>query len=328
MGNLQIEVGRTIGGKPLLVDVHLLQGINIIAGLKYTGKTQLVKSILRQFAEKKVGCMVLDTEGLYTAPDPRGADELVTLRPGVELRLPSSALDTNTLLDVMEIIGLNDVALGVLFEKIQAIGERDVSIDKLRTAMREEQPAIRGQINRGLELLERTKLIADEALTEAVTDLREMIVGRLNEGRVLAIDFTGMGRMEIRIALRLLMTDVRLFESGKLKPLFLFAKEVHTYVNETDLEDFVLRTSRLGLWQFYVTNMPLELPGFVVRRADNLFCFYLGLQEDIRHLAPAARMNVDAFQKTVSALTRRQFLAAGRATDDEPLILQVEHGSR
>jgi hypothetical protein len=123
MGNLQIEVGRTIGGKPLLVDVHLLQGINIIAGLKYTGKIQLVKSILRQFVEKKIGCLVLDTEGLFTTPDSLGADWPVVIRPGVELRYPVDEIDTNTLLEIMKIIGLDDVAINVLFEKIQAIGE-------------------------------------------------------------------------------------------------------------------------------------------------------------------------------------------------------------
>jgi hypothetical protein len=323
MNSPQIEIGRTVTGKSIAVNLHSLQNTNIIAGLKYTGKIQLVKSILRQFVEKKIGCLVLDTEGLFTTPDSLGADWPVVIRPGVELRYPVDEIDTDTLLEIMKIIGLDDVAINVLFEKIQAIGEHITNIDKLRDAVREEPPLIRGQINRGLYFLERTKLIADKEHLEAVKDLRKVIVNQLNEGRVLAVDFAGMTRTEMKIVFKLFMSDIRLSESGELKSLFLLIKEPHLYLSSTELEDFTLRTIRLGLWKFYITNTPQRLPELIVRQADNLFCFYLGLQDDIKHLAPAARMSTDAFQKMVSVLTSKEFLATGRATDDGPLVLQV-----
>jgi hypothetical protein len=84
-------------------------------------------------------------------------------------------------------------------------------------------------------------------------------------------------------------------------------------LSSTELEDFTLRTIRLGLWKFYITNTPQRLPELIVRQADNLFCFYLGLQDDIKHLAPAARMSTDAFQKMVSVLTSKA--VPGHGTD-------------
>lgn len=41
-----VEVGRTVKGEPFLVDARDLQGLNIVAGTKYTGKILLVRSIL------------------------------------------------------------------------------------------------------------------------------------------------------------------------------------------------------------------------------------------------------------------------------------------
>lgn len=322
MESRQVELGKKIGGDPFYVNVKDLQGINIIAGLKYTGKTQLVKSMLKEFAEKKIGALVLDVEGQYAPQDPEIVKGLFIIRPGAELKFPSDAIDEETIFDLAKINGLDGTALEVLYEKASAIGKGNLTIGSLMASVKDEPLEIRGPIKRMLNFIERSKLIADGHLSEAVENLRKMILARLNEGCVFVVDLAGIKKNEMKITFRLLQNDIELFERGKLKPLFLFTKEAHMYVNMDDIDDLVLRAHRLGIWQFYVTNTPLALSKLIVRQADNLFCFYLGVQEDINYLAPASRMNANVFEKTITALTKRQFLGVGKATGDLPLILQ------
>jgi DNA helicase HerA-like ATPase len=148
-------------------------------------------------------------------------------------------------------------------------------------------------------------------------------LSQLNEGKILVVNLGGLARQTRRAAARVLLSNLlSLLESRKLEPVFLFAEEAHLYIDRADIEDLVTSMRRLGLWQFYVTSAPTSLPELLVRQADNLFCFHLSLPDDVKHVAPASRLEPDALQRLVAALPPRHFLAVGRATEGYPVILR------
>ena len=148
-------------------------------------------------------------------------------------------------------------------------------------------------------------------------------LSQLNEGKILVVNLGGLARQTRRAAARVLLSNLlSLLESRKLEPVFLFAEEAHLYIDREDIIDMVARMRHLGLWQFYVTSAPTSLPELLVRQADNLFCFRLSLPDDVKHVAPASRLEPDALQRLLAALPPRHFLAVGRATEGYPVILR------
>lgn len=245
--------------------------------------------------------------------------ETTVLRPGVDLKFSMRSIDVNTLLGLAKTLGLDDLPLNVLFEKARALGEGNLTLRDLMASVNLEPMSIRTAINRVLTMLENTKLVSDDA-----APLVEEPVSKLNEGGVLVIDLSGMSKEKMRLTALLLSAQAKLFEKGMLKPMFLVTKEPYVYSKRAELEDLALQMNRWGLRQIHVTNAPSKLPDLMIRRADNLFCFYLGLKDESRHLAPAAGINEDVFQRTISGLTNRQFLVVGKVTKGEPMVISVK----
>jgi len=178
---------------------------------------------------------------------------------------------------------------------------------------------VRGAILRRLRMLEDTGLIDDEL----EQGLLASVLSQLNEGKTLIVNLKGLSKPAMRTAVQVLLSNLLgLLETGKLQPTFLFAEEAHLYIERTDIEDLVTRMRHLGLWQFHITNTPTSLPELLVRQADNLFCFYLSLPDDIKYIAPASGLEPDVLQRLVKALPPRRFLAVGQATENYPVILK------
>jgi hypothetical protein len=121
-----------------------------------------------------------------------------------------------------------------------------------------------------------------------------------------------------------LLRDLATRGKEGISPLFLFAEEAHMYISETSWDDIITRMRHLGTFQFYMTNTPLSLPILVIRQADNVFLFHLASETDIRHVAPAAKIDEDTIIAVARALPERRCLAIGTATNDYPFVIDVK----
>jgi hypothetical protein len=323
-----IKLAETQTGQTFVTSAYDFQGLNIIVGLKYMGKSHLAKAILLGLIENEAGCLVLDINNEYSSlhlgknrrPIRKYKNKIITLTPGDNLRFPLRAMGTDVFLNCMEALGLKDASLAALSDIIHNIREDELTINRLNTAISSEATSVRGAISRRLTMLMNTGLIDDEVDPRTL----DTSLNRLDKGKALIVNLKGLTKIAMRTTVQVLLSKVtNLLEQEELKPVFLFAEEAHMYAERTELEDLVTRMRHLGAWQFYMTNTPTSLPELVIRQTDNLFCFYLSLPEDITHVAPASGMDSETLRRIVTALPVRQFLAVGRVTEDYPLVLKT-----
>ena len=242
------------------------------------------------------------------------------LEPGETLKFPLSDIEPEVLVNVMEALGLKDASLAEFSEIVGGLGQNVLSLELLREKAEEVKTAsVRGAILRRLRMLEDTELIDDNLPQGQLAS----VLSQLNEGKTLVVNLKGLAKPVMRTVVQVLLSNLlSLLEGRELEPIFLFAEEAHLYIDKADIEDLVTRMRHLGLWQFYITNTPTSLPELLVRQADNLFCFYLSLPDDVKYVAPASGLEPDVLQRLVSALPPRHFLAVGQATEGYPVILR------
>jgi DNA helicase HerA-like ATPase len=324
-----VAVGSDAEGAPFEVSAYDLQGLNLIVGLKGTGKSHLAKAMLLGLAGHGVGCLVFDVNDEYSRldlgrdgrPKPELEGLFAKLRPGETLKFPLSDIEPEVLVNVMEALGLRDASLAEFIEVLEGSGRNALSLKTLkeRVARSVSSSHVRGAILRRLRRLEDTGLIDDSLPWGTLAS----VLSQLNEGKTLVVNLKGLTKLAMRTTVQVLLSNLlSLLEARKLEPVFLFAEEAHLYIDRADIEDLVTRMRHLGLWQFYVTNTPTSLPELLVRQADNLFCFYLSLPDDVKYVAPASGLEPDVLQRLVAALPPRCFLAVGQATEGYPVILR------
>ena len=175
---------------------------------------------------------------------------------------------------------------------------------------------------RRLGMLDRMQLITDDP-QEAI-NFEALFKQNLKQGGALVVNLRGRGGIEMRTAVKATLAQLQdLLVEKKIDPVFLFAEEAHLYLEESDWVDVVTRVRHLALHQFYMTNSPTKIPDLVIRQADNLFLFHLDLEEDVRHVAPAGRMDERSLSLVAKSLPPRTFLLVGECTSNYPVILST-----
>jgi DNA helicase HerA-like ATPase len=323
-----VAAGLDREGNLFEVSAYDLQGLNLIVGFKGAGKSHLAKTMLLDLTRHRAGCLVFDVNDEYSRldvgrngqPKPELEGLFVRLRPGETLKFPLSDIEPEVLVNVMEALGLRDASLAEFSEIVGELGQNVLSLELLREKAEEVKTAsVRGAILRRLRMLEDTELIDDNLPQGQLAS----VLSQLNEGKTLVVNLKGLAKSVMRTVVQVLLSNLlSLLEGRKLEPIFLFAEEAHLYIDKADIEDLVTRMRHLGLWQFYITNTPTSLPELLVRQADNLFCFYLSLPDDVKYVASASGLEPDVLQRLVSALPPRHFLAVGQATEGYPVILR------
>ena len=322
-----VEIGIDNSGKPFSVSAYDLQGLNIIVGLKGTGKSHLAKAILLGLTKHRGGCLVLDINDEYSRlyigrggkPKEEYQELFVTLKPGGDLKFPLPDIKTDVLVNIMEALGLKDASLAEFSDIVKTV--KPSSLKKLKKEVKSVKSAsVKNAILRRIKMLEDTKLI-DDKLEEGTL---ENLLSQLGDGKTLVVNLKGLSKVTMRTTVQVLLSNITsLLEKRKLEPIFLFAEEAQMYIERTDIEDLVTRMRHLGIWQFYITNTPTSLPELLVRQTDNLFCFYLSLPDDVKYIAPASGLEPEILQKIVAALSPRRFLAVGRVTENYPIALET-----
>jgi DNA helicase HerA-like ATPase len=323
-----VAAGLDREGNLFEVSAYDLQGLNLIVGFKGAGKSHLAKAMLLDLTRHRAGCLVFDVNDEYSRldvgrngqPKPELKGLFVRLRPGETLKFPLSDIEPEVLVNVMEALGLKDASLAEFSEIVGGLGQNVLSLELLRKKAEEVRTAsVRGAILRRLRMLEDTELIDDNLPQGQLAS----VLSQLNEGKTLVVNLKGLAKPVMRTVVQVLLSNLlSLLEGRALEPIFLFAEEAHLYIDKADIEDLVTRMRHLGLWQFYITNTPTSLPELLVRQADNLFCFYLSLPDDVKYIAPASGLEPEVLQRLVSALSPRHFLAVGQATEGYPVILR------
>ena len=350
----RLRLGRTLAGHDFFIEGQDLEKVNVISGVKGSGKSHLSKVVLLQLIASGAPCVVFDINREYihlpkAEVDPHTGKTLrrgiVHLEAGGNFRLSVRQFGLAPTMTLMTRYGLPEVSalyfenrLARLWAEAEAI-ERDggkapyIGLEQLMQMAEEGEfgggssaAVVNHAIRSRLEALRNTRIFARTpkeaaSLGEAYRTIRE--------GGALIVDVSGLSNLAREgfvQAIIELVKDLCLWEieHDTHRFPFIFFEEAHLYVSRQSIDYIVTRARHLGITSFFVTNMIHGLDEAVLRQADNLFLLRIPFEDDVRHVSRGAATDYETMAAFVRRLRERHALIVGNVTAQYPLIFEVD----
>jgi len=329
-----VVVGEDDSGKKACISAYHLQGLNIIAGKKGTGKSHVAKTVLLGLIDNKAQAVVFDINDEYSGlgfeeggGESKYHGKVICLTPGENLRFELEYVGLDVFVSALEALKLPDASILEImniWKKLEGSAEK-LTLEAIEEAVEKiGQSHVKLAIKRRLRSIKETGIITEDPV-EAVY-LEELFGEELKDGGALVINLKGQPTVSMIIVVQTVLSKLReLLNLGKLQRgrIFIFAEEAHFYLSKADWLDVVTLMRHLGLWQFYITNTPSMIPELIIRQADNLFLFHLDLEDDIARVAQTRGMDLETAKLTARSLPPRTFVLVGTATKDYPVRLRT-----
>jgi hypothetical protein len=349
-----LSLGQTLAGHNFQVEGQDLEKVNVITGVKGSGKSHLAKVILLQLIARGAPCLVFDINREYihlpkAEIDPRSGEILqrgiVHLEAGGNFRLGVRQFGLAPLMTLLQRYGLPDVSalylenrLARLWEEAEAMEKQGRSVPYMGLEqliqMAEENEfgggssatVINHAIRSRLDALKNTHIFARSASEAASLG---KAYRQVRGGGALVIDMSALSNLAREgfvQAIIELVKDLCLWEidHDTHRFPFIFFEEAHLYVSRRSIDYIVTRARHLGITSFFVTNMIHGLDEAVLRQADNLFLLRVPFEDDVRHVSRGAATDYETMAALVRRLRERHALAIGNVTAQYPLIFAVD----
>ncbi len=353
LGHL-LNLGWTLGGHNFQVEGQDLEKVNVITGVKGSGKSHLAKVILLQLIEQGAPCLVFDINREYihlpkAEIDPQSGEiirkGIVHLEAGGNFRLGVRQFGLAPLMTLFQRYGLPEVSalhlenrLSRLWEEAEAMEREGRSVPYMGLEqliqMAEENEfgggssatVINHAIRSRLDALKHTHIFARSASEAASLG---KAYRQVRSGGALVIDMSSLSNLAREgfvQAIIELVKDLCLWEieHDTHRFPFIFFEEAHLYVSRRSIDYIVTRARHLGITSFFVTNMIHGLDEAVLRQADNLFLLRVPFEDDVRHVSRGAATDYETMAAFVRRLRQRHALAIGNVTAQYPLIFAVD----
>lgn len=350
LGN-PLELGTTLRGKPFRVEGRHMEKINIVTGVKGSGKSYLCKVILLELIERGAPCIVFDINREYIhlprhAVDPFTGKVLkrgiVHLKAGENLKMGLRQFGIQPFITLMTRYGLPEVSavhlenrLYQLFAEADALERKRgrpyfLSIDHLIELSEQGQLApneiVNAAIRTRLHAVKNTGIFASHP-NEAIDFRREY--QKIRDGGALVIDLSDLSYLArfgfVQALLEIIreICDEEILLGTNRFP-FVFFEEAHLYVSRNTISGLVTRSRHIGLTCFFITNMIGGLDESVLRQADNLWLLNVPFEDDVRHIAKSALTDEQTLLSYVKRLKRYHALVLGSVTRGYPIIFKVK----
>src|SRR5512137_1448081 len=350
----RLRLGRTLAGHDFFIEGQDLEKVNVISGVKGSGKSHLSKVVLLQLIARGAPCVVFDINKEYIHLPKAKADPItgktlqrgiVHLEAGRNFRLSVRQFGLAPMMTLLTRYGLPEVSalyfenrLARLWAEAEAI-EHDggkapyIGLEQLMQMAEEGEfgggssaAVVNHAIRSRLEALKNTRIFARNpkeaaSLGEAYRTIRE--------GGALIVDVSGLSNLAREgfvQAIIELVKDLCLWEieHDTHRFPFVFFEEAHLYVSRQSIDYIVTRARHLGITSFFVTNMIHGLDEAVLRQADNLFLLRIPFEDDVRHVSRGAATDYETMAAFVRRLRERHALIVGNVTAHYPLIFEVD----
>jgi hypothetical protein len=350
----RLRLGWSFGGHHFFLEGQDLEKVNVITGVKGSGKSHLAKVILLQLIEQGAPCLVFDINREYihlpkAEIDPQNGKTIrrgiVHLEAGGNFRLSVRQFGLAPLMTLLQRYGLPEVSalhfenrLVRLWEEAEAMEKKNrtppyIGLDQLIQMAEQNEfgggssaTVINHAIRSRLLALKNTHIFARTAAEAASLG---KAYRQIRSGGALVIDISGLSNLAREgfvQAIIELVKDLCIWEIGHDTHQFpfIFFEEAHLYVSRRSIDYIVTRSRHLGITSFFVTNMIQGLDEAVLRQADNLFLLRIPFEDDVRHVSRGAATDYETMQAFVRRLRQRHALVIGVATAQYPLIFAVD----
>ncbi|HEY4688834.1 MAG TPA: DUF87 domain-containing protein [Anaerolineae bacterium] len=350
----RLRLGRTLAGTDFYVEGQDLEKVNVITGVKGSGKSHLSKVVLLQLIAQGGPCVVFDINKEYihlpkAEVDPSTGKTIrrgiVHLEAGGNFRLSVRQFGLAPTMTLLTRFGLPEVSalyfenrVARLWAEAEAV-EREggkppyIGLEQLMQMADEGEfgggssaAVVNHAIRSRLEALKNTRIFARSpkeaaSLGEAYRKIRE--------GGALVVDVSGLSNLAregfvqaiIELVKELCIWEI---EHSTHRFPFIFFEEAHLYVSRQSIDYIVTRARHLGITSFFVTNMIHGLDEAVLRQADNLFLLRIPFEDDVRHVSRGAATDYETMAAFVRRLRQRHALVIGNVTAQYPLMFEVD----
>jgi DNA helicase HerA-like ATPase len=349
-----LHLGQTLAGQDFYVEGQDLEKVNVITGVKGSGKSHLSKVVLLQLIAQGAPCIVFDINREYihlprveTDPDngevvQRG---IIHLEAGGNFRLGVRQFGLAPLMTLLQRFGLPEVSalyfenrLARLWAEAENMERTNgrvpyVGLEQL-IEMAEQNEfgsgsnalVVNQAIRSRLEALKNTRIFARSAQEAASLGKTYRLI---REGGAMVIDvsaLSNLAREGFVQAIIELVKDLCLWEieHDTHRFPFIFFEEAHLYVSRRSIDYIVTRARHLGITSFFVTNMVHGLDETILRQADNLFLLRIPFEDDVRHVSRGAATDYETMAAFVRRLRQHHALVIGNVTAQYPLMFRVD----
>ena len=350
----RLRLGWTLGGQDFYIEGQDLEKVNVVTGVKGSGKSHLAKVILLQLIQHGAPCLVFDINREYihlpkAEIDPQSGQVIqrgiVHLEAGGNFRLGVRQFGLPPLMTLLQRFGLPEVSalhfenrLARVWAEAEAMEQNGgkppyIGLEQLIQMAEENEfgvgssaTVINHAIRSRLESLRNTQIFARTASEAASLG---NAYRQVRDGGALVIDISGLSNLAREgfvQAIIELVKDLCLWEikHDTHRFPFIFFEEAHLYVSRRSIDYIVTRARHLGITSFFVTNMIHGLDEAVLRQADNLFLLRIPFEDDVRHVSRGAATDYETMSAFVRRLRQRHALAIGTTTAQYPLIFSVD----
>lgn len=353
LGN-RLRLGYTLAGHGFYIEGQDLEKVNVVTGVKGSGKSHLSKVLLLQLIEQGAPCVVFDINREYihlpkVEVDPKSGQVtrrgIIHLEAGGNFRLGVRQFGLAPLMTLLQRFGLPEVS-GLYFENRlsrlwaeaeameQARGHAPyVGLEQLiQMAEQNEYGSgsnalvVNQAIRSRLEALKNTRIFARNPQEAAsLGEAYRLIRG----GGALVIDISALSNLArdgFVQAIIELVKDLCLWEieNETHRFPFIFFEEAHLYVSRASIDYIVTRARHLGITSFFVTNMIHGLDETILRQADNLFLLRIPFEDDVRHVSRGAATDYETMAAFVRRLRQHHAMVIGNVTAHYPLMFRVD----
>lgn len=349
-----LYLGQTLADQEFFIEGQDLEKVNVVTGVKGSGKSHLSKVILLQLIAKGAPCIIFDINREYihlpkleVDPDSGAVTRrgIIHLEAGGNFRLGVRQFGLPPLMTLMHRFGLPEVSglyfenrLARLWSEAEAM-EREggeapyIGLDQLIQMAEANEYGHGGNsmvvnqaIRSRLEAVKNTRIFAR---TPAEAASLNVAYSRIRNGGALVIDVSGLSNLAregLVQAIIELVKDICIQEINQEthRYPFIFFEEAHLYVSRKSIDYIVTRARHLGMTSFFVTNMIHGLDETILRQADNLFLLRIPFDDDVRHVSRGAATDYETMAAFVQRLRQHHALAVGAVTSQFPLMFKVD----
>lgn len=329
------DFGKTLSTEPKSFEILADRlGINVITGMKGSGKSYSAKRLLLKLIEKKVLTLVFDLNGEYinlwksNENDPnKYAQCIKILTPHLSRarmnEMPFSIpLNGITYDDFAKFLGVQEgtptyQALIQFWDQRRGqqfdLNDLDSWVNDRNTLLND---AVRGALIGRVSAARALGIFGASNLTKLIEEMQ-------STGGAIIFNLPRVNQWERSIIVDFVLRKLAsMGQSGELRAVSLFLEEAQLYVSRENMVNVLTRMRHFGIFPTFITNDPRTLPDEVYTLLDNLIAFMFRNEDELRQIAKSGLID----QRTVQSLKHlepKQCLAVGSITSNYPIFVEV-----
>lgn len=345
-----------VTGVPIGFNGELLNMVNVITGVKGSGKSHTAKHIVLALANLRIPVIVFDINGEYVdLPNVQVLEWGENFRPVLDEVGYSMLL--NVIRDVHPLPENSEAVLSAALPRRWAARREYCESRNQRFTMdiptlqqsATNAPWQTGQggqyvneaINSRLETIQSRDLFWDYSSSQGANRVAiATLYDHASGGRPIVFDMRNLSanlQRALVMAMNAILKEIcasearlehtgpngRHVPAGQQRFPFVFYEEAHFYVSDDVIIDIITRGRHIGMGAFFVTNTPQELPRTVFRQLDNLFLLSLTHTDDIKNVSNNSFTDEETIRSFATRLPQHHALIVGNVTQRYPLIVEI-----